>query len=143
MKDFMKNPPHCKALRRSKVDKLPVAFVYPPNLGVAEVRRVLAVPHVCEDQVGALVALVHLSKKTDSMHISVYYKVDKTHLKSMQGTPVSIFWRAWVMFSIWSSKKTGSTMPPHCSVSILYRTLPKGQRDVVGFRKLFSADPDM
>ena len=64
MEGRVENPPHCKTLRRSQVDNLPVAFVYPPNLGVAEVRRVLAVPHVGEDQVGALVALVHLSKKT-------------------------------------------------------------------------------
>ena len=63
MKGLMENSSHLKALWRSQVDKLPVAFVHPPNLGVAEVRGVLAVPHVCEDQVGALVALVHLSKK--------------------------------------------------------------------------------
>ena len=140
----MENPSNRKALRRSEVDNLPVALAYPPNLGVAEVRRVLSIPHACEDQVGALVAMVHLSKKSCLLHISFYYKDgSKTHLKSMQGTPVSIFWRAWVMFSIWSSKKMGSTTPPHSSVWILYGTLPKGQRDVVGFRKLFSADPDM
>ena len=62
MEGLVENPPHCKALRRSKVDKLPVALVYPPDLGVAEVRGVLAVPHVGEDQVGALVACVHLSE---------------------------------------------------------------------------------
>ena len=64
MEGLVENPPHHKALRRSQVDKLPVAFVYPPNLGVAEVRRVLSVPHVGEDQVGALVAVVHLSEQT-------------------------------------------------------------------------------
>ena len=65
MEGLVENPPHLKALRRSQVDKLPVAFVYPPNLGVAEVRGVLAVPHVCENQVGTLVAFVHLSKMTN------------------------------------------------------------------------------
>ena len=64
----MENPPHLKALRRSQVDKLRVAFIYPPNLGVAEVRRVLSISHVCEDQVGASVAFLHLSKKKYSMH---------------------------------------------------------------------------
>ena len=142
MEGLMDNLPNGKTSRRTKVDNLPVAFVNPPDLGVAEVGWVLSIPLACEDQVGASVALVHLSKKMCLMHISVYYKDDKTHLKSIQGTPVSIFWRACVMFSIWSSKKTGSTTPPHCSVSILYGTLPKGQRDVVAFRKLFSADPD-
>ena len=68
MEGLVENPPHRKALRRSKVDNLPVAFIYPPNLGVAEVRRVQTVPHVGEDQVGALKTLVHLSKKSLSMH---------------------------------------------------------------------------
>ena len=143
MEGLMENPPNCKTPRRTKVDNLPVAFVNPPDLGVAKVGWVLSIPHACEDQVWALVALVHLSKNLCLMLISVYYKVDKTHLKPMQGTPVSIFWRAWVMFSIWSSKKMGSTTSPHSSVSILYGTLPKGQRDSVAFRKLFCADPDM
>ena len=139
----MDNLPNGKTPRRTKVDNLPVAFVHPPDLGVAEVGWVLSIPHACEDQGGALVSMVHLSKKSCLLHISVYYKDgSKTHLKSMQGTPDSIFWRAWVMFSIWSSKKTGSTTPFHWSVSILYGTLPKGQRDFVAFRKLFSADPD-
>ena len=102
MKGLMENSSHLKALWRSQVDILPVAFVHPPNLGVAEGRWVLSVPLVCEDQVGALVALVHLSKKKCifSWHISVHYKDDETHLKLMQGTPVSIFRRAWVMLSI-------------------------------------------
>ena len=68
MKGFMENFPHLKALRRSQVDKLPVAFVYPPNLGVAEVRWVLSVPLVCEDQVGALMTFIHLSKKVFNIY---------------------------------------------------------------------------
>ena len=62
MEGLVENPPNCKALRISKVDELPIAFVYPPNVGVAEVRRVVAVPHVGEDQVGALVTLIYLSE---------------------------------------------------------------------------------
>ena len=58
----MENPAHLKALRRSQVDRQPIAFVYPPNLGVAWVRRVPSVPHVGEDQVGALVTLIYLSE---------------------------------------------------------------------------------
>ena len=65
MEGLMENPPCNKALRRSKVDNLPIAFVYPPSLGVAEVRWILSVPHVCENQVGTLVAFVHLSKMTN------------------------------------------------------------------------------
>ena len=71
MEGLVENPPNRKALRRSEVYNLTVAFAYPPDLGVAEVRRVLSIPHACEDQVGASVAMVHLSKKTGSMHISV------------------------------------------------------------------------
>ena len=60
----------------------------------------------------------------------------------MQGTPVSIFRRAWVMFSIWLSKNTGSTVPSHSSSSIRYRILPFSQRAVLAFRNEFSADSD-
>ena len=101
----MKNLPNRKALRRSEVDNLPVALAYPPNLGVAEVRRVLSISHACEDQVGALVACIHLSEKMYSMHIFRSKKEIDTHLKSMHGTPVSIFRRAWVMFSIWLRRR--------------------------------------
>ena len=66
----------------------------------------------------------------------------ETYLKSMQGTPASIFWRAWVMFSIWLSKNTGSTVPSHSYSSIRYGILPRGQRAVLAFRKVWSAASD-
>ena len=60
----------------------------------------------------------------------------------MHGTPASIFWRAWVMFSIWLSKNTGSTVPSHSYSSIRYGILPRGQRAVLAFRKVWSAASD-
>ena len=107
MEGLVENSPYRKALRRSEVDNLPVALAYPPDLGVAEVRRVLSITHACEDQVGALVACIHLSKgkRRNSMHILWLKKEKETHLKSMHGTPFSIFRRAWVMFSIWLRRR--------------------------------------
>ena len=63
MEGLVENPSNRKALRRPEVDNLTIAFAYPPDLGVAEVRRVLSITHACEDQVGALVACIHLSEK--------------------------------------------------------------------------------
>ena len=68
--------------------------------------------------------------------------LQETHSKSMQGTPVSIFRRAWVMFSIWLSKNTGSTVPSHSSSSIRYGILPFGQRAVLSFTKEFRSNSD-
>ena len=133
----MENSSNEKAAGGSKVDNLPVAVPDSPNFGIAEVGRVDAIPHVCENQVRLSEAAVHLTEKAHLIRISSQGKpssgkqifnmkgscckvskrkslkprikkfLQETHLKSMQGTPVSIFRRAWVMFSIWLSKSTG------------------------------------
>ena len=59
----------------------------------------------------------------------------------MQGTSRMIFPRDCVMFSIWSSKNIGSTIPFHSKVSILYGTYPRCQRTVGSLRKAFCAEP--
>ena len=66
MKNLMDNHSNCKASRGSKVDNLPVAFVHQADIGKAVVRWILAIPHVGEDQVGAMMAFLHLSDKGDA-----------------------------------------------------------------------------
>ena len=58
-----------------------------------------------------------------------------TCLNLMQGTSCMILSKAVVMFAIWESKKTGSTLPSHSKVSKRKETRPWGQSCVWLARK--------
>ena len=71
MKNLMDNHSNREAPRGSQVDNLPVAFVLQADIGKAVVRWILAIPHVGEDQVRAMIAFVHLSDEGDALKGSV------------------------------------------------------------------------
>ena len=61
MKNLMDNHSNREAPRGSQVDNLPVTFVPQANIGKAMVRWVFSIPHIGENQVGAMIAFLHLS----------------------------------------------------------------------------------
>ena len=62
MEGLMDNSSYYKAVWISKVDHLPFGSPYSSNMGIAAECWILQIPHVCENQMGALVGLVHLSE---------------------------------------------------------------------------------
>ena len=62
MEGLMDNSSYDKAVWMAQVDHLPVSSPYSSNMGIAAMCWILQIPHVCENQMGALVGLVHLSE---------------------------------------------------------------------------------